>query len=233
MTASEQQTRPEKVAYAAPADRGYYDIVVALFVGFLLISGVTAAKLIEGPTLPFMKNPLIFDGCAILFPFTYVLGDVLSEVYGLRRARRAIIVGFVMTGIASLTYLAVARATPVEGFEAWATVLGPVPRIAVAGLAGFFAGQLLNAVVLVRIKERMAEKALWLRLVVSTLVGELADTLLFCIIAFGGTISAAEMVNYTATGYVYKCLVEVVMLPVTYLVIRRLKRAEPTYTLAA
>ena len=99
----------------------------------------------------------------------------------------------------------------------------------IASLCGYLAGQFLNAYVLVKIKERTKEGTLWARLVGSTLVGELADTVLFCVIAFGGVLSTSNLINYTVTGYVYKCLVEIACLPVTYRVIRALKKREPSY----
>lgn len=225
---------------ADEAPHGWYDVVMAVFVGLLLISGVTATKLFEGPVVPWFSRvfygggPLVFDGGAFLFPLSYVVGDIMTEVYGWRRAKRAIWTGLAMTFLAAITYWVVSLTTPVEGFEAWDGVLAPVGRITIAGLAGFLAGQLLNSLVLVRIKRRMAargvpEQGVATRLVTSTLVGELVDTLLFCSIAFAGTISLADLTNYTVTGYLYKCLVEICVVPLTMLIIRHLKRIEPGY----
>ena len=208
---------------------GNYDIIVALFCGLLLISNIGATKLIE-------FGPIITDGGAFLFPLTYILGDVLSEVYGFRRARRAIVLGFALAALASLTFWLVQIAPPAEAYEhqaAFEAVLGFVPRIVLASLCGFLVGQLLNAWVLVRIKRRTREPKLWLRLIGSTLVGELADTVVFCTIAFYGVITGGDFLNYVITGYVYKVLVEVVLLPVTYPVIALVKRHEPGYVPAA
>ena len=211
-----------EVAQSAGTLTGSYDVVVAVFCGMLLISNVAATKLIR-------LGPLTFDGGAIMFPLTYVLGDVLAEVYGLRRARRAIVTGFVLAAFMSVCFLAVGALPPEPTWpnqEAWVTVLGFVPQIVVASLCGYLAGQLLNAVVLVKVKQWTRERALWARLVSSTVVGELADTLIFCTIAFVGTIPFGVFVNYTATGFVYKVAVEVVFLPVTYRVIAVIKRHE-------
>jgi uncharacterized integral membrane protein (TIGR00697 family) len=161
-----------------------------------------------------------------------VLGDVLAEVYGMRRARRAIVMGFVLAALASVTFLVVSSTPPAPGWpnqDAWTAVLGFVPRIVLASLCGYLAGQFLNAYVLVKIKSYTRERTLWARLVGSTVVGELADTALFCTIAFGGILSTGDLVGYTLVGYVYKVLVEVVCLPVTYAVIRAIKRREPDY----
>ena len=209
--------------------------MVATFCGLLLISNVAATKtitVVDG--LPqFLGGGIFTDGGAFLFPLTYVLGDVLAEVYGLRQARRAIWVGFGLAAVASLTFLAVGAAPPGPGYEnqeAFVAVLGFVPRIVIASLCGYLAGQFLNAYVLVRIKRRTAERQMWARLVGSTVVGQFADTALFCVIAFVGVFpTLSSLISYTVTGYIYKVAVEVIMLPVTYAVIRAIKRREPGY----
>jgi uncharacterized integral membrane protein (TIGR00697 family) len=204
---------------------GNYDLIVVLFCGLLLISNIAATKLIQ-------FGPLVTDGGVYLFPMTYIFGDVLSEVYGFAKARRAIFMGFGLSILASLTFFFVQIAPAAEGYEnqaAFEAVLGFVPRIVFASLCGFLAGQLLNAWVLIKIKQRTKEKALWVRLIGSTLVGELADTAVFCTIAFYGIITGGEFANYVITGYIYKVLIEVVFLPITYPVIRLIKRHEPDY----
>jgi uncharacterized integral membrane protein (TIGR00697 family) len=212
--------------------RGNYDLIVAAFVGMLLISNVGATKAIAfGSHIPIIGS-VITDGGAFLFPLTYVFGDVLAEVYGLAKARRAIILGFVLEAIASLTFLVVSVTPPAPDWPnqgAWQAVLGFFPRIVIASLCGFLAGQFLNAYVLVKIKERTKEGTLWARLVGSTIVGEFADTAIFCVIAFGGVLSTSNLINYTVTGYIYKCLVEIACLPITYRVIRAIKKREPSY----
>ena len=225
-------------AYAQTAG-GSYAVVLALFAGLLLISNVAATKTITvADGLPgWLGGGIFTDGGALLFPLTYILGDVLAEVYGLRQARRAIWVGFVLAALASLTFLAVGAAPPGPGYEnqgAFLAVLGFVPRIVLASLVGYLAGQFLNAYVLVRLKARSAERGLAGRLVASTVVGELADTVLFCVIAFAGQFPTwGSLASYTVTGYLYKVAVEVVLLPVTFAVIRAIKRREPTYAPAS
>jgi queuosine precursor transporter len=217
---------------------GIYAVVMALFCGLLLISNVAATKLItvvDG--LPAWLGGGIFtDGGALLFPLTYILGDVLAEVYGLRQARRAIWVGFALAALAALTFLAVGAAPPGPGYEnqdAFVAVLGFVPRIVLASLVGYLAGQFLNAYVLVRLKDRFAERGLVGRLVGSTVVGELADTVLFCLIAFAGVFPTwGSLLGYTVAGYLYKVAVEVVFLPLTLAVIRAIKKREPEYAAA-
>ncbi len=216
-----------------PQQPRVYDVVIAVFCSLLLISNIAATKLIEvGPRLTvggYPLLPLITDGGAVLFPLTYVLNDVLAEVYGMARARRAIVLGFAMSALASLTFLVVDAAPPQAswgGQEAWHAVLGFVPRIVAASLLGYLAGQFLNAYVVVRLKNRARPGSLWWRLVSSTVLGELVDTTIFCLVAFGGLISAPEMVNYIVVGYVYKVLVEIVLLPVTMRVISWVKVRE-------
>lgn len=231
--------KPESSVHFASTGSGLYPVIVAVFVGLLLISNIGAVKLIEfGPSLslgPINVFPVITDGGAFLFPLTYVVGDVLSEVYGLKAARKAILIGFAMAVLAALTFWVVQLSPPAEGWEnqeAFEAVLGFVPRIVLASICGYLVGQLLNVYVLVRIKERTKEKALWLRLIGSTVVGELADTVVFCTIAFYGVITGSEFLNYVFYGYVYKVLLEVVLLPITYPTIRAIKRREPTYGLS-
>ncbi len=219
----------------ATAPSGIYAIVVALFCGLLLISNVAATKtitVVEG--LPAWLGGGVFtDGGALLFPMTYIIGDVLAEVYGLRQARRAIWVGFGLAALASLTFLVVGAAPPGPGYEnqdAFVAVLGFVKRIVLASLCGYLAGQFLNAFVLVKIKQRTNERRLWVRLVGSTVVGEFADTVLFCFIAFVGVFPTwGSLISYTIAGYVYKVAIEVIFLPITYAVIRAIKKREPGY----
>ena len=212
-------------AHFAATTRSLYPVIVGVFVGLLLISNIGAVKLIE-------FGPIITDGGAFLFPLVYIAGDILSEVYGFKAARKAILIGFAMSILAAITFWLVQISPPAEAWgnqEAFESVLGFVPRIVLASVAGYLVGQLLNAWVLVKIKERTQEKALWLRLLGSTAVGEFADTIVFCTIAFYGVITGEEFLVYVAFGFAYKTLIEVVLLPVSYAVIGWVKRREPTY----
>ena len=215
----------QPTAHFASTSRSLYPVIVGVFVGLLLISNIGAVKLIE-------FGPIITDGGAFLFPLVYIAGDILSEVYGFKAARKAILIGFAMSALAALTFFVVQISPPAEAWgnqEAFEAVLGFVPRIVLASIAGYLVGQLLNAWVLVKIKERTQEKALWLRLLGSTAVGEFADTIVFCTIAFYGVITGEEFLIYVAFGFAYKTLVEVILLPVSYAVLGWVKRREPTY----
>ena len=202
-----------------------YPSIVVLFTALLLISNISAVKLIS-------VGPLIVDGGIFLFPLVYIVGDVLAEVYGFKAARRAVLLAFGVSALAALTFWVVQLSPPADGWEnqeAWESVLGFVPRIVIASLAAFLVGQLLNAWVLVRLKERTQEGSLWARLLGSTVVGQLADTVVFCTIAFYGVITGGEFLNYVITGYLYKTAIEAVLLPITYRVVAGVKEREPTY----
>jgi uncharacterized integral membrane protein (TIGR00697 family) len=217
----------------ATTGSAYYPTLVAIFTGLVLISNVSATKGIAfGPIIGDWS--LITDGGFIVFPMTYVIGDVLSEVYGFKATRRAIYIAFVMEAIAAFSFWLTAYLPPADFYTnqaAFEAVVKPFTQLIIAGLAGFLVGQTLNAWVVVRIKARTKEKHLWARLIGSTVVGEFADTLVFCAIAAGaiGISTWRDFITYVALGWVYKTAVEVVVLPVTYRVIAFIKRREPTY----
>lgn len=224
-------TRPTATRTPAPTSayagvrRGFYDYFAIFFVAFLLLSNIGATKLVE-------IGPLTFDGGAILFPLTYIIGDVLSEVYGFKAARRTIFMGFVVSFLASLTFWAVIQLPAHPDYTSQAAfeeVLGVVWRFVFASLAGYLAGQLLNAKVLTAIKDRWGEEHMWARLIGSTLVGEAADTAIFCVVAWAGVAGWATIANLAVVGFLYKVSVEVVFLPITYVVINLIKKHEPNY----
>lgn len=197
---------------------------VAIFVAIFLISNITATKGVQ-------IGPLITDGAFFLFPIAYVVGDVLAECYGFKATRRAILTGFgVMLLAVAAFYVAIwlPAADFYGGQDAFAAVLGLVPQIVLASLAGYLVGQLLNSWVLVAIKKRTGEKSLWARLIGSTVVGQFIDTLLFCLIAAPviGISTVGGLVNYVIVGFLWKTLIEIVLLPVTYAVIGWVKQAE-------
>ncbi|WP_054952957.1 queuosine precursor transporter [Flaviflexus massiliensis] len=212
-----------------PLRRGHYDTFAVLFVSFLLLSNIGATKLIE---LNLFGGTLVFDGGAILFPLTYIIGDVLSEVYGFRAARKAILLGLVMSIMASAVFYIVQIAPPAADYEnqaAFEAVLGFVPRIVLASVSGYVVGQLINSWILVKMKERYGEGNLWVRLLGSTIVGEAADTIIFCLVAWSGVMPFSTIFNLMVVGYVYKVAVEFLLLPVTYRVVSWVKNNEPEY----
>ncbi len=215
----------------ATTGSAYYPTLVAVFTGLVLISNVTATKGVA-------FGPIITDGGFIVFPLTYVIGDVLSEVYGFAAARRAIVIGFVMEALAALTFWLTIQLPAADFYanqESLEAVVGAFTQLIVAGLAGFIVGQTINAWLVVRIKARTKEKHLWARLIGSTFAGQFGDTLVFCSIAASaiGINTWRDFVTYVALGWLYKTAVEVLVLPITYRVIAFIKRREPTYRPAA
>lgn len=217
---------PQHPSYAQVGS-AYYPIFVAVFTALVIISNVTATKGVE-------FGPIITDGGFIVFPLTYVIGDVLSEVYGFKAARRAIFTGFAMNALAAAAFWATVYLPAADFYpnqEHLENIVSAYTGLIIAGMAGFLVGQTLNAWSLVLIKERTKEKHLWARLVGSTFIGQLGDTVVFCAIAASviGITSFSDFLIYTAQGWFYKTIVEVVLLPVTYRVIAVIKRREPTY----
>ena len=216
-----------------------FDVILALFCVVLVVSNISATKSIEFGSWNFsigsiQISPVITDGGAFLFPLAYILGDVISEVYGFAAARRAIFTGFGMAILASVTFWVVDIA-PGASFYAnqsgFHNVLGLVPQIVLASVSGYVVGQFLNACVLVRMKARTFEPKLWRRLAGSTGVGEMADTLIFCAIAASaiGITTMGQYWNYFVVGFIYKCGVELIVMPITIQVIGWLKGREDSY----
>lgn len=233
MTSTQEDPEHRGTAIVGSA---YYPVLVAVFTALVIISNVTATKGVAfGPIIGDWS--IITDGGFIVFPLTYVIGDVLSEVYGFKAARRAIFLGFSMNALAALAFWVTVYLPAADFYtnqEHFENIVGAYTQLIVAGLAGFIVGQTINAWVVVAIKERTKEKHLWARLVGSTFAGQLGDTLVFCAIAASaiGINTFGDFVTYTALGWVYKTAVEVIMLPITYRVIAAIKRREPTYQVA-
>ncbi|MDR1447628.1 MAG: queuosine precursor transporter [Candidatus Ancillula sp.] len=213
-----------------------YPTIAVFFCSLLLLSNILAVKPIQIGDLGATVNlgnlqlwPLILDGGAILFPLTYILGDVISEIYGFKSARKVILTGFFIEVVAVFAIFIVRLLPSASGWgndDAFLTILGFVPRIVLASLSGYLVGELLNSFVLVKIKSRTKNSKLWIRLIGSTLVGEAADTLTFCTIAFLGVITLPQFLNYTLIGYIFKCLLEIILLPITYRIVAYLKDDE-------
>ncbi|GAA4284580.1 queuosine precursor transporter [Brevibacterium daeguense] len=223
---ADSRTDSSRVAAFASTRGRYYAVVLALFCCILLISNIAATKVIG-------FGPIVTDGGAFLFPIAYILGDVISEVYGFAAARKAVITGFAMQLLATAVFFLVQVSPPGPGYEnqdAFEAVIGFYPRIVLASMLGYVVGQLLNSFVLVRIKRAMGEKRLWVRLLTSTGVGEAADTVIFCTVAFAGVIPGWDFLGYVIFGFVYKVAVEVILMPVTYRVIKVFKKHEHTYS---
>ena len=206
----------------------YLDIIIGVFVAVLLISNLaSSAKIV-------VIGPFVYDGGTLLFPLSYIFGDVLTEVYGYRVSRRIIWIGFATMFLMAVV-MAVVGALPGNadwlgpngfGQQAYDKILGSTPRIVAGSLVAFWAGSFLNNFILARFKVITQGRWLWARTIGSTLVGEGVDTLIFCLIAFLGTLPNDVLGSIVWSNYVFKVGLEVVLTPVTYLVVAWLKRAE-------
>ncbi|MFJ4656248.1 queuosine precursor transporter [Nocardia sp. NPDC088792] len=230
---------PEHAAFATAAG-GYFTQVAVAFTAVLLISNVCVTKGVQffsGHHLswgPLQLLPLNTDGAFFLFPLAYVIGDILSEVYGFRATRRIVYYGFgALLLMIACFWLVIKLPTGdlQEDAGAFQSVLGNTPQLAFAGIAGYFVGQFLNSITLVLIKERTKEKHLWARLLGSTVAGEFGDTFVFCSIAATaiGIHTWPDYINYTIVGFIWKTLVEMMVLPISYRCIAFLKKREPSY----
>lgn len=200
----------------------YFDLIVAAFAAMLLISNLAATKLIT-------FGSVIIDGGAVLFPLIYIVNDVLTEVYGYKYARRAIWTGFSIMLLAVVVFTIVRylpAAPEYTAQESYDAVLGFFPRIVLASLIAYLVGSFVNAYILARLKVKMNGKKLWVRLLSSSFVGELFDTIIFALVAFAGILGTTDLLVFILIGWLFKSGVEIVVLPLTYRCITKLKRAE-------
>lgn len=200
----------------------HFDQVMALFVAVLLISNVASTKFVK-------LGPFTFDGGTLIFPISYIFGDILTEVYGYRRSRRVIWTGFFCAALMAAVLAVVGALPPAEGWEnqeAYDAILGSTPRIVAGSLIAYFAGEFSNSYTLAKMKVLTRGRWLWTRTIGSTLVGEAVDTLLFVVVAFAGTIPSALLWSTVVSNYVFKCGMEAIMTPATYRATNFLKKAE-------
>jgi len=200
----------------------HFDIILGLFVAVLLISNIASTKIVR-------LGPFNFDGGTILFPLAYIFGDILTEVYGFKRSRRVIWLGFFSALLMSAILMIVGYLPAAAGWEnqdAYQKILGLTPRIVVASLIAYFSGEFANSVTLAKMKVWTKGKWLWARTIGSTLVGEGLDTLLFVLIAFLGVLPANLLIAVIVSNYVFKCGVEIICTPLTYKIVGFLKRSE-------
>lgn len=201
----------------------YYDFFMAAFVAILLLSNlIGAAKL---STL----GGFTFGAGILFFPLGYVIGDVLTEVYGYARARRCVWAGFgAMLFMALMSWVVVAL-PPADGWpdqKAYEAVFGSTWRIVFASLVAFWAGELANSFVLARMKILTQGRHLWMRTIGSTVIGQGVDSLLFYPLAFWGDWSNAQVLTVMVTNWAMKVGWEAALTPVTYWVVNSLKRRE-------
>ena len=219
----------------------FLDVITAFLVAILIVSNVaSSAKIVDlGITLfGFWGIPpvrLAFDGGTLLFPIAYVLGDVLTEVYGFKATRRAIWIGFAALAMTSLFFF-VLKVLPGEaiweeraGTAAYNAILGGMSTggIALASLSAYLAGKFTNSIILSRIKVLMRGRSLWVRVIGSSLAGHLVDTVVFVFVASLTGVFAWELfVTLVLTNYLFKFSIGTALFPPTFFVVRKLKKAE-------
>jgi uncharacterized integral membrane protein (TIGR00697 family) len=209
--------------------------VTAFFVAILITSNVASSAKIIDLGFSVFSVRMAFDGGTLLFPLSYVFGDILTEVYGFRASRRVIWTGFAALALSSLIFFLL-RILPADqewevyaGSAAYEAILGGMSTggIALASLLGYLAGEFSNSITLSKIKVLMQGKLLWVRTIGSTLIGELVDSVVFVFIAsLTGVFGWELFASLVLTNYLLKCFIEAVMTPATYLAVNRLKKAE-------
>jgi uncharacterized integral membrane protein (TIGR00697 family) len=200
----------------------YLDVLTGLFVAVLLISNIASVKILT-------LWRFTFDGGTILFPLSYIFGDILTEVYGYQKSRRVIWTGFFSAFLMSLVFYVVQILPPAEDWtnqKAYENILGFVPRIVMASLIAYFAGEFSNSYIMSRLKIMTSGKFLWIRTIGSTLIGEGLDTMIFCMVAFYGALPSGLLWAVIISNYIFKCSVEILFTPLTYLIVGFLKKKE-------
>jgi uncharacterized integral membrane protein (TIGR00697 family) len=200
----------------------HLDTITVLFVTVLLISNVASTKIVA-------FGPFTFDGGTILFPLSYIFGDILTEVYGYSRSRKVIWLGFISALLMSVTFIIVGALPPAADWTyqtAYEQILGLTPRIVIASLIAYFAGEFSNSFTLAKLKILTQGRWLWTRTIGSTLIGQVVDTALFILIAFIGVVPNSLLLTLILSNYVFKCGVEILFTPVTYWITGWLKQQE-------
>ena len=199
-------------------------VISALLVMLYITSNVMAVKVIS------IAGLSLFDAGTITFPFAYMLGDVLAEIWGYKTAKKVIILTF-FCNLCFIIFTSIGIVLPYPDYmqetqEAYAYIFTYVPRIVFSSLVAFLSGEIVNAKVLVKIKERQKDgKRLFIRTIASSLVAYLFDTVLFVLLAFAGTVPASALLSMIAVQYVAKAIIEALLgTPLAYLLISFLKR---------
>ena len=200
----------------------YYDILVHIFVVVLLISNLVGSKICA-------LGPLRISGGQLLFPITYIFGDVFTEVYGYSGSRRAIWIGFFASGLMALMGFVTVHIPPAPDWpnqHSFEVVFNFVPRLVAASLVAFWCGEFANSYTMAKMKLLTEGRWLWTRTVGSTVVGQAVDTTILMFLAFGGTLSTRTILILIGSGYLGKVLYEIAATPVTYAIVNFLKRSE-------
>ena len=188
----------------------------------LLISNVVAVKIVK-------VSSFSFAGGTLLFPLAYIFGDIFTEVYGYKRTRRIIWTGFGANILMAIVFIVIGKLPAASGWvnqAAYDAILGWVPRIVLASILAYWVGEFINSFVLAKMKIWTQGKWLWTRTIGSTVFGELLDTIIFVLIAFWGALPSALIFSVVVSNYILKVGVEIIFTPITYWIVRFLKRKE-------
>ena len=203
----------------------FLDLISVIFVVVLLVSNITAIKPLSLPSWLHVQ----MDGGNILFPISYIFGDILVEVYGYARSRRVIWLGFATNAMAALVFSLVVALPAAPGWDLqgpFAAILGQTPRVVLGSLCAFVCGTFLNSYVMAKMKLWSHGRWLWTRTIGSTIVGEFADSALFTLIAFAGVWPVNTIVKVIVGNYLFKVAYEIIATPLTYTIVGLLKHAE-------
>ena len=206
----------------------YLDALTIGFVVVLLVSNLVGPKICQVGTLP-VVGTLLVSGAQLLFPITYICGDIFTEVYGYAASRRAIWFGFFAMGLLAIMGQVAVALPPAPGWpdqQAFAKVFGLVPRFAIASLVAYWAGEFTNSYTLAKLKILTKGRFLWTRTIGSTISGQLVDTVMLILIAFWGVQSSSQILHLIVDSYAIKVVYETLATPLTYLIVRGLKHAE-------
>jgi uncharacterized integral membrane protein (TIGR00697 family) len=213
----------------------YFDLIMAVFVTVLVVSNIASSAKIVDWGFSLFGVRMAFDAGTILFPVSYIFGDILTEVYGYKNSRRVIWAGFACLALSAVIF-GVIRILPGEaqwqkyaGDAAYLAILGGMSSggIVLASLAGYWSGEFTNSFILAKMKILTKGRWLWTRTIGSTIVGELVDTVVFVTIASIFRVFPWYLfLTLTVTNYLFKCSVEALMTPVTYAAVSRLKKVE-------
>lgn len=196
--------------------------ISVLFVTILLISNIVSTKIID-------IKIFTFDGGTFLFPLSYVFGDILTEVYGYQQSRKVIWLGFICALLMSLTIIIIGLLPAAPGWkdqDAYMKILGLSPRLVMASLIAYFAGEFSNSFTLAKLKILTKGSRLWLRTIGSTIIGELVDSLIFILLAFSGILPSQLIITLIISNYFFKVAIEIIFTPLTYRLVHYLKKAE-------
>ena len=207
-------------------------VIAALFITCLITANIISVKLItlgiEPVRLGGFQFPAPLPAAIVIFPLSYIFGDILTEVYGYRQARKVIWLGFLCNLIAVLAFWVAGQIPALDSGvqNAYERILGYTPRLLVASFSAYLVGEFANSFILAKMKIKTKGRFLWTRTIGSTLVGEGLDALIFITIAFGGTMSWALIGGIILTHWLVKTGYEVVATPFTYMVVNFLKKKE-------